>query len=99
MRLTDHQRNVIRQATAEVAGPYARVLLFGSRTRGDVRGGDIDLLVELAQPNQARWALAAQLGARIEKQLGLQKIDILVADPATPDSAVLEAARQGGIPV
>ena len=40
-----------------------------------------------------------KLGARIERQLGLQKIDILIADPATPDSPVLAAARHDGVPV
>lgn len=99
MRLTERECSVIRQATAEVAGPAARVLLFGSRTRDNLRGGDIDLLFELSQPDPVRWALAVRLGARIERQLGLQKIDILVADPATPDSPVLEAARLDGVPV
>lgn len=99
MRLSEHQRHVIRQATAEVAGPAARALLFGSRTRPELRGGDIDLLIELAQPAANRWALGIKLGARIERQLGLQKIDILVADPATPGSPVLDAARLDAIPV
>ena len=99
MRLSEHQRQVIRRTTAEVAGPSARVLLFGSRTRPELRGGDIDLLIELAQPSPDRWALGTTLGARIERQLGLQKIDILVADPVTPDSPVLAAARHTGVPV
>ena len=99
MRLSEHQREVIRRTTAEVAGPSARVLLFGSRTRPELRGGDIDLLIELAQPSPDRWALGTKLGARIERQLGLQKIDILVADPATPDSPVLAAARRAGVAV
>jgi predicted nucleotidyltransferase len=99
MRLSEHQRNVIRRTTAEVAGPTARALLFGSRTRPDLRGGDIDLLIELPQPSPDRWAIGIRLGARIERQLGLRKIDILVADPATPDSPVLAAARHDGIPV
>lgn len=99
MRLSEHQRNVIRGATAEVAGPSARVWLFGSRTRQDLRGGDIDLLVELPAPVPDRFALGNRLGARIERQLGLQKIDILIADPQTPESPVLTAARRDGIPV
>lgn len=82
-----------------MAGPSARLLLFGSRTRPDLRGGDIDLLIELAQPSPDRWTLGTRLGARIERQLGLQRIDFLVADPATPDSPVLAAARQDGVPV
>lgn len=99
MRLSERQRDVIRQATFEVAGPTARVLLFGSRTRSELRGGDIDLLIELAQPVADRLALGNKLGARLERQLGLQKIDILVADPITPASPVLDAARHDGIPV
>ena len=99
MRLSHRQREVIRRATAEVAGPAARVLLFGSRTRAELRGGDIDLLVELAAPQPERWHLGVKIGARIEQQLGLQKIDILVADPTTPASPVLDAARRDGIPI
>ena len=99
MRLNSRQREVIRQATVEVAGPAARVLLFGSRTRPELRGGDIDLLVELADARADRWQLGVKIGARIEQQLGLQKIDVLVADPTTPASPVLDAARRDGIPV
>ena len=99
MRLSQHERSVIRRTAAEVIGPTARVLLFGSRTRHDARGGDIDLLVELTQPVPDRWALGNRLGARIEQQLGLQKIDILVADPQTPESPVLIEARRDGVPI
>lgn len=99
MRLSTHERDVIRRATVELAGPAARALLFGSRTRQDARGGDIDLLIELAQVHPERFVLGGRIGARIERQLGLQKIDILVADPDTPDSPVLTEARRAGIPI
>ncbi len=99
MRLSPREREVIRQATVEVAGPSARVLLFGSHTRPELRGGDIDLLIELAEPVADRWHLGVRLGAQIQMKLGLQKIDILVADPATPASPILDAARHDGIPV
>ena len=99
MRLSATQRQVIRQATAEVADPSARALLFGSRTRDHLRGGDIDLLIELPQPVANSWQLAVRLGARIERQLGLQKIDVPIADPSTPGSPVLDAARNDGVPI
>jgi len=97
MRLSEHDRQAICKITTELAGPQARVLLFGSRTRDDLRGGDIDLLVELPAITPQRWALGDRLGVRLQRAIGLRKIDILVADPATPDSPVLAAARRDGI--
>lgn len=97
MRLSPYRREVIRRVTAEVAGPAARVLLFSARTRADARGGDIDPLIELDQARSDRLALACCIGARIEQQLGEQKIDILVADSSTPHSPVLDAARREGV--
>jgi predicted nucleotidyltransferase len=99
MRLSSFERDVIRMATADVAGADARVLLFGSRTQPDRRGGDIDLLVELPVPHPDRWVLGFKIGARIEQRLGLQKIDVLVADPQTPESPVLLAARRDAIEI
>jgi len=97
MRLSDHDRQGVRQITTELGGPQARVLLFGSRTRDDLRGGDTDLLVEMPAITPVRWALGNRLGARLQRAIGLRKIDILVADPATPASPVLAAARRDGI--
>jgi predicted nucleotidyltransferase len=99
MRLSAHEREVIRQATAELAGPAARALVFGSRVRDNARGGDIDLLIELEHERSDSLALANGIGARIESRLGLQRIDVLVAGPQTSDSPVLSAARRDGIPL
>jgi predicted nucleotidyltransferase len=99
MRLSPFDRTAILESVAEVAGPEARVLLFGSRTRDDLRGGDIDLLVELPQPGSARREIGIRVGTRIERRIGLRKIDVLVADPATPSTPVLDAARSTGVPL
>jgi predicted nucleotidyltransferase len=99
MRLSEHQRDVILRSTAELAGASAKALLFGSRLDDQARGGDIDILIELPQPCPDRLALSLRIGARIERQLGLQKIDVLVADPTTPLSAVLRVARSVATPI
>lgn len=99
MRLSPYQRNVIRRATSDIASPSARVFLFGSRVHPELRGGDIDLLIELPQPRDDCFDLGIRIGARIERQLGQQRLDILVADPRTPDSPVLVAARLEAVPV
>lgn len=96
MRLSAHDREAICRVANELAGPGARLLLFGSRTRDDLRGGDIDLLIELPQPTLDRYALADRIGARIQRAIGLRKIDVLVADPQTPETPVLRAARREG---
>lgn len=64
MRLSPADRQAIVRATAKVAGADTRVLLFGSRTDDSLRGGDIDLLVECAQPVQRPAWLAAHIGRR-----------------------------------
>jgi len=99
MRLSPFEREVIRLAAADVAGADARVSLFGSRTLPDRRGGDIDILVELPRPHPDRLVISLKIGARIERRLGLQKIDVLVADPNTPESPVLLAARRDAVPI
>lgn len=97
MRLSPHDHAAIVRATTEVAGDDARVWLFGSRTRDDLRGGDIDLLVELPRRCEAPVRLAGQLSARIERAIGLRKIDILIADPTSVETPVLEAARRSAV--
>lgn len=47
MRLNTYQRDVIRCATSELAGPMARVLVFGSRTDPELCGRDIGECAEL----------------------------------------------------
>ena len=96
MRLSAHDRLAIQRATAEVAGPDARVYLFGSRTRDELRGGDIDLLVELAAPRSAakRLQVSVRTAARLQRLIGERKIDVLVADPLTSETPLLRAARE-----
>lgn len=97
MRLSQHDREAIKRAAAEVAGADARVLVFGSRLLDALRGGDIDLLIELPLPTTDRLGLGLRIGARIERQLGMQRIDVLVADPLSPPSPVLTQARREGV--
>lgn len=93
MRITLQEAAAIRRVTTEVAGLQARVSLFGSRTRGDLRGGDIDLLIELPEPTADKLSVSLRAGARLQLALGDRKIDVLVTDPQTADSALLRAAR------
>lgn len=97
MRMSDRTRNIIRDCTAEIFGPDARVRLFGSRTDDSARGGDIDLLVELPRQDADAQRKALTLTARLQRRLGDQRIDVLVIDPATPRQPIHAQAMRTGV--
>lgn len=99
MRLTADERRAIVDTVARVAGHEARVRLFGSRTRDDARGGDIDLAVDMPHAVDRPALLAARIEAALAEALGEQKIDVLLSAPNLQDSAVHRAARAEGIPL
>ena len=80
-----------------MAGVDAGVLLFGSRTRDDLRGGDIDLLIELSTSGLDKLAVSLRTGARLQQLIGERKIDVLVTDPQTTETPLIRAARRDGI--
>ncbi|HWP00553.1 MAG TPA: nucleotidyltransferase domain-containing protein [Methylococcus sp.] len=99
MRLSPKTRQIIRETVREIFGPEGKVILFGSRTDDEARGGDIDLLVELPAPVTDRQRRTLQLCARLQLRLGDQPIDVLVIDPSTPRQAIHEHAMRTGIPL
>ncbi len=99
MRLTPEQAKAIVEAAADLAGVDACVRLFGSRLHDDLRGGDIDLLLECPRPVARPVWLAAQLTARLQRVLGERKIDLLVVDPLTTLLAVHRVAQAEGEPL
>ena len=97
MRLSDEQRNAIRDAVRIRFEPDATVYLFGSRTDDSRRGGDIDLLVELPEDTAAPVnTVEAKLRtiADIQRRIGDRKIDLIVAEPASATPIVTNARRQ-----
>jgi len=99
VRLPDAARQVIRQTVAEIFGPEAKVLLFGSRTDPQAQGGDIDLLVISDKPVADRERKALTLVARLQIRLGDQPIDALVLDPQTRRQPIHEEALRTGVPL
>ncbi|GAB4437396.1 MAG: hypothetical protein OHK0026_02710 [Rhodocyclaceae bacterium] len=49
MRLSEQHRREILRVVHETCGPQARVRLFGSRLDDRRRGGDVELLVRVAE--------------------------------------------------
>jgi predicted nucleotidyltransferase len=102
MRLTDQERADIAAAAAAVWGPGVAVSLFGSRADDQARGGDIDLLVDLpVPPTAAQWVAQRQaFVARLYRQWGERRIDVLLAGPQGGVPAeVLASARRQAVPL
>lgn len=97
MRISALQARAIVSTARELAGPGASVRLFGSRLRDEVRGGDIDLLVQCPHPVARPVWLAARIAARLQRVLGERRIDVLVVDPQTPLEPVHRAALAEGL--
>lgn len=81
MRLTDDQTQTIRHLACQVAGDRCRVRIFGSRLDDAARGGDIDLLLELADPVDNPALMAAQLSTRVSRAMHGRKVDVLLSAP------------------
>jgi predicted nucleotidyltransferase len=101
LRLTPRERDGIRSAVhkacEETGAVWRRVVVFGSRTDPNRRGGDIDLLIELEPARPAdTFRLNQRLRLALEDELGEQRID-LVLDDGNADSVFPTLARETGV--
>lgn len=97
MRLNSFQIQSIKQVVAHIAGPSARVWLFGSRVRDDIRGGDIDLMVETNSRIENRAQMVCRLVGSLTMALGDRKLDVVLKDSRTTESAVIRIAQRDGV--
>lgn len=59
-----------------------RVILFGSRARGDARlGSDYDLVVELEFEREAYWAVRSRVGTVLRAAAAGASVDVVVRQP------------------
>ncbi|MHB0990615.1 MAG: nucleotidyltransferase domain-containing protein [Burkholderiales bacterium] len=98
MRLTSVQQAVIRAASAQSFGEKAAVWLFGSRLDDSKQGGDIDLYIE-PEIQQADELVAAKLHFLLElhKQLGEQKIDVVIRRATSDELPIYRIAKATGV--
>jgi len=97
MRLNERQIRAILEAVKTSFGDGARVYLFGSRLDDHLKGGDIDLLVDLPAVDHDSVRHTCQAIAGIQLHLGEQKIDIIVRHPESPDHAIYHQALNHGV--
>ncbi len=93
---TGAHAQVIRAAVREVFGPTATIRLFGSRVRNDLRGGDIDLLVEV-EPGQASIANEQRLRDQIAPAVEDLRVDIILHERGMAFTPLERIALRDGI--
>ncbi|MYL23757.1 nucleotidyltransferase domain-containing protein [Halomonas alkaliantarctica] len=96
MRLSDTQRETIKDVTKELFGDSAKVKLFGSRLDDEAKGGDIDLLVTSDKPVENKVEKALYMVARLQIRLGDQPFDVVVVDPEAQLTPVHRQALKTG---
>lgn len=97
MRLTPDQTQIIKGTITRLVGASSRVWLFGSRVHDELRGGDIDLLVESDEVIPNRVKALCKIEGALVMALGDRKLDILIKDARTPDAPVFQVARRTGV--
>ena len=97
MRLSSEQISTIRKLTSHIAGASARVWLFGSRVRDDLRGGDVDLLIALDSEVLEPAQLSARLAARVSRSMSGRRVDVLVRAPNLMHFPIHDVALAEGV--
>lgn len=96
MRLTDHEVAAIKAAAREAFGETAVVRLFGSRVDDSLRGGDIDLHVEVDPPVD-EWAAKGKFEDRLFARIEPRKVDVIVHERGTTPRGFQRIGYRDGI--
>ncbi|TLS74264.1 nucleotidyltransferase domain-containing protein [Mariprofundus erugo] len=96
MRLSEYEKNAILGAIALRFNRGARTYLFGSRLDDQLKGGDIDLFIDLPEADDDMVRHACQAAADIQMAIGEQKIDLIIRHPGLSDQPVFHEALTHG---
>lgn len=96
MRLTSAEAEAIVRAVREVFGDTARVRVFGSRVHDDLKGGDLDLFVEVERGG-ASIANEQRLRDLIAPALDDLRTDIVLHERGRPTSPIEQIALRDGV--
>ena len=96
IRLTKEEIKAIKDTAKKVFGNDVRVWLFGSRVNPKLKGGDIDIYIEIPDyedtnvfKNKVKYLVS------LEDKIGEQKIDLIVAPYDCKEFYCIEAKETG----
>lgn len=98
MRISELQREIIKQTVFKHFGAGSDMCLFGSRVDDNARGGDIDLYIE-PEIQAIDDIVAAKLDTLVElhQLLGEQKIDLVINRKVGVMLPIYKIAKETGI--
>ena len=98
MRLSNDQIQKIRQLACQVAGHgFAGIRVFGSRLDDNATGGDLDLMLVLAEPVDNPALIAAQMAAKASRIMHGRKVDVLLSAPNLMRLPIHDVAFKDGV--
>lgn len=97
MRLSEKTIWAIKTTAKRVFGSDCKVMVFGSRTDDNQKGGDIDLLIETSLEGSL-FDERARFLVDLKGQIGEQKIDLIVCNSNNkPNETIIEEAYKTGV--
>lgn len=77
MRLSKFEQGVIKKTAMDIFGKETAVFIFGSRTKDNEKGGDIDIYIRCPHCSDI-LKKKIKFTIELEKALGMQKIDVII---------------------
>jgi len=96
IRLTEEELEAIKTTARQVFGNDVRLWVFGSRVNPKLKGGDIDIYIEI--PNYEKidiFKFKVKYLVNLENKIGEQKIDLIVAPYDCKEFYCIEAKETG----
>ena len=81
MRLTTDQIQIIRSTALQLLGDRVRVTLFGSRVNDALKGGDVDLMLEVPEAIDEPARVSARIASRVSRAMNGRRVDVVLKAP------------------
>ncbi len=78
MRISQKEKEIIKDLAIAKFGKGTKVFLFGSRIFDDKKGGDIDLLIRNEQKSKLTVVAKIEFLSELKCLIGDQKIDVVL---------------------
>lgn len=97
MRINPQQITAIHNAVSAVTPDAMAIRLFGSRLDDEARGGDVDLMIDFANPIDRPALMSARLASKVSRAIDNRKVDVVIRAPNLPETSIHRIALEHGM--